>query len=82
VTGLIGQSAVLLALAAALYAAAALPLGARLRRPRLAESGARAIVVHFGLVMLAFLAIEYALVTSDFSLKYVAQNCSWTGWPA
>jgi cytochrome c-type biogenesis protein CcmF len=33
-----------------------------------------AVFVHFALVTLAFLTLEYALVTSDFSLRYVAQN--------
>ncbi|MBI1894829.1 MAG: cytochrome c biogenesis protein CcsA, partial [Candidatus Rokubacteria bacterium] len=73
-TSLIGQSALLVALGVAIYAAAALLLGARLRNPRLAESGAWAVVVHFALVTLVFLALEYALVSSDFSLRYVAQN--------
>ena len=73
-TSLIGHSALLVALGVAIYAAAALLLGARLRNPRLAESGARAVVVHFALVTLVFLALEYALVSSDFSLRYVAQN--------
>ncbi|MBI4587536.1 MAG: heme lyase CcmF/NrfE family subunit [Candidatus Rokubacteria bacterium] len=58
----------------ALYAGAALVVGTRLRRPALAESGARAVLAHFGFVTLAFLALEYALVTSDFSLRYVANN--------
>jgi cytochrome c-type biogenesis protein CcmF len=74
VTGVVGHSAVLLALGLALYGAIALVLGTRLRRPGLVESGARAVVAHFALVTLVFLALEYALVTSDFSLKYVANN--------
>lgn len=69
---LVGHSAVLLALGLALYAGAALVVGTRLDRPRLVESGVRAVLAHFVLVTLAFLVLEYALVTSDFSLRYVA----------
>jgi cytochrome c-type biogenesis protein CcmF len=74
VIGLIGHSAVLLALGLALYAGVALVVGRRLGRPRLVESGVRAVLIHFFFVTLAFLALEYALVTSDFSIRYVAQN--------
>lgn len=70
----LGQASVLVALVVALYGAAALVLAARFHRPRLMASGISAVWVHFALVTLAFVVLEYALVTSDFSLKYVAQN--------
>ncbi len=75
-TSLVGNAAILAALGFALYAAIALLAGARRGSLPLIESAARAVVAHFVLVTLAFLALEYALVTSDFSLKYVALNSS------
>ena len=75
-TGLLGQAAILGALALAVFAAVALIAGARQDRPELAAAGRRAIGVHFVLVTMAFLTLEYALVTSDFSIRYVAQNSS------
>ncbi|MGH7332993.1 MAG: hypothetical protein ACREKS_09675, partial [Candidatus Rokuibacteriota bacterium] len=74
--GLLGNAAVLAALGFALYAAIALLFGARRGSLPLIESATRAVVAHFVLVTLAFLALEYALVTSDFSLRYVALNSS------
>jgi cytochrome c-type biogenesis protein CcmF len=76
VTGLIGHAAIVVALALSLFGGTALVLGARGGRPRLLDAACRAILVHFVLVTAAFLALEFALVTSDFSLRYVAQNSS------
>lgn len=75
-TGLLGHAVIVVALALSLFAGIALVLGARGGRRRLLEAGCRAILVHFILVTAAFLTLEFALVTSDFSLRYVAQNSS------
>ena len=75
-TGLLGQTAILVALGFSVFAGVALVAGARLRWPRLSETGCRAILVHFVLVTVAFLALEVALITSDFSIRYVVQNSS------
>ncbi|OGK82594.1 MAG: hypothetical protein A2X53_06775 [Candidatus Rokubacteria bacterium GWA2_70_23] len=75
-TALIGHAAILVALGLALFAGAALVHAARRGLPRLEESASRAILVHFALVTVAFFALEVALVRSDFSIRYVAENSS------
>ena len=75
-TALIGHAAILVALGLALFAGAALVHAARRGLPRLEGSASRAILVHFALVTVAFFALEVALVRSDFSIRYVAENSS------
>ncbi|MFQ5656248.1 MAG: heme lyase CcmF/NrfE family subunit, partial [Candidatus Methylomirabilales bacterium] len=40
------------------------------------ESAHNAVLVHWVLVTVALVSLEYALITSDFSIKYVAANSS------
>ena len=75
-TGLLGHTTILVALGCSVFAGAARVAGARFHRPRLSDAAYRAVLVHFVLVTAAFLALEFALVTSDFSIRYVAQNSS------
>ena len=75
-TGLLGHAAVVVALGLSVLAGVTLVVGARRQRPDLVDVGRRAILVHFLLVTAAFLALEFALITSDFGLKYVAENSS------
>ncbi|HEX6943423.1 MAG TPA: heme lyase CcmF/NrfE family subunit, partial [Gemmatimonadaceae bacterium] len=71
-TRLIGSGALLVALGVALYAAFALLVGARRTRADLLRSGEMALYAMWGLVTVATLAMVYALVAHDFSVKYVA----------
>ena len=71
-TGLLGHTTILVALGCSVFAGAARVAGARFHRPRLSDAAYRAVLVHFVLVTAAFLALEFALVTSDFSIRYVA----------
>ena len=71
--GVIGHGATLLALLLAGCGAAAAFLGGRRGDARYVAWARRAGVGVFGLVALAFLTMEHALVTHDFSVSYVAQ---------
>ena len=71
-TAAIGASALLTALAAALFAVAAAVLGQRLRRPALLFGARRAIVVTAGFTTLAIGTLAYALLNDDFTLAHVA----------
>jgi cytochrome c-type biogenesis protein CcmF len=73
-TATIGYSSLLLALALAGWGIAAPLLGARTGRQAFFASARGAILGQFGFVTLASLALIYALVTTDFSIKYVALN--------
>jgi cytochrome c-type biogenesis protein CcmF len=73
-TAPIGSLSLAVALALALWGAAAPVLGARAGRPVFFASVRYAILGQFGLVTLASLALIYALVTTDFSIRYVAMN--------
>jgi cytochrome c-type biogenesis protein CcmF len=73
VTRLLGSGALLVALGVAVYGAFALMFGARRRRADLLRSGEMAVYAVWGLVTVATLAMVYALVAHDFSVKYVAQ---------
>lgn len=75
-TAEIGNVALLIGLVVALYGAAAVILGHRRHSRVLLESGYNAVLAHCALVTLALLTLEYALVTSDFSIRYVALNSS------
>ncbi len=73
-TATIGSSSLILALTLALWGAAAPVLGARTGRSAFFTTARYAILGQFGLVTLASLALIYALVTTDFSIRYVAMN--------
>src|SRR5262245_22450381 len=70
----LGQGALLVALALALWGAAAAGAGGRTGRPALVESAQHAALGVFGLVTLAFVLLVYAFLTFDFSVRYVAMN--------
>ncbi len=70
----LGGFTLFLALAVTLYAAAASVFGARHGREDWLASSRNAVLAHFCLVTLAIFLLEYALVTSDFSLRYVVNN--------
>ena len=73
-TATIGSSALFFALVLALWGVLAPVLGRRLNRPELTASVRGAILGQFALVTLAAAAMIYALVTTDFSIKYVFHN--------
>ena len=73
-TAAIGHTSILLALALALWGLMAPILAARTQRRGLFTSIWLAIGGQFVLVTLASLSLIYALVTTDFSIKYVAFN--------
>lgn len=73
-TALIGHSAILLALLAALVGIASPLLGARAQRERYFDVTFVAILGQFLFVTLAALALIYGLVATDFSIRYVAFN--------
>ena len=70
----LGGFTLFLALGVTLYAAAAAVLGARQGREDWLASSRNAVLAHFCLVTLAIFLLEYALITSDFSLRYVVNN--------
>ena len=70
----LGGFTIFLALGVTLYVVAAAIGGARANREDWLASSRNAVLVHFCLVTLAIFLLEYALVTSDFSLRYVANN--------
>jgi cytochrome c-type biogenesis protein CcmF len=73
VTRIIGFSAIVAALALAVYGIVVSVLGARRGDASLARSGRAASYTIFGLLALSNLAMVYALVARDFSIDYVAQ---------
>ena len=74
----IGNLAVLLALAASVYAAVAGVVGARARRRDLVASAEHAAHGATGMVVIATVVMLDALVNNDFSIKYVASYTSTT----
>jgi cytochrome c-type biogenesis protein CcmF len=70
----LGGFTLFLALGVTLYAAAAAVFGARAGREEWLASARNAVLAHFCLVTLAMFLLEYALITSDFSLRYVANT--------
>ncbi len=70
---LLGHSAIVAALVLAAYGAAAAVLGVRRARSDLLRSAQLATYGTFALLLVANLAMVYALVTHDFSVSYVAQ---------
>jgi cytochrome c-type biogenesis protein CcmF len=74
----IGTLAVLLALLAAAYSAGASIYGGLARRRDFVASGEHAAWACFGMTMIAAVVMWHALVTHDFSIKYVASYTSTT----
>ncbi len=72
-TGTIGYAAILTALPVAGFGVVALVMAARNGSARLMRNGLNAALAYFVLASLAVAAMEYALVTHDFSVGYVAQ---------
>ncbi|MFQ5840164.1 MAG: heme lyase CcmF/NrfE family subunit [Candidatus Methylomirabilales bacterium] len=75
-TAQIGNAALTGAFLVALYGIAAAIFGARRNHGPLLASARNTVWVHFILVTVAAIALEVALLTSDFSLRYVAFNSS------
>ena len=70
----LGHFILFLALGVSLYAIAASIVGASPNRPEWLASSRNAVLALFCLVTVAIFLLEYALITSDFSLRYVANN--------
>ncbi|HET7141434.1 MAG TPA: heme lyase CcmF/NrfE family subunit, partial [Candidatus Limnocylindria bacterium] len=77
----LGHSAILVGLAATLFAAGAFGLGAVRRDSVLVLIGRRAMYVAFVLALAASLALIILLLTHDFSVLYVARNNATTTPP-
>ncbi|HSM37769.1 MAG TPA: cytochrome c-type biogenesis CcmF C-terminal domain-containing protein [Candidatus Limnocylindrales bacterium] len=77
----LGHAAVVVGLAATLFAAAAFVLGARRRDGALVMLGRRAMYAAFALAALASLAMIVSLLTHDFSVRYVVRNNATTTPP-
>lgn len=69
----IGHAALVLGLAGSIFGIVSMVLSVRWRNERLARTGLRYVWVVFGTALLAFVMIERALITRDFSLEYVQQ---------
>jgi cytochrome c-type biogenesis protein CcmF len=76
VSAVAGAAAVALGLAAAVLGIATLALGLRRGDPRLLRGGQRYVWLVLAGAVLAAGAMQVALITHDFSLRYVAQNGS------
>jgi cytochrome c-type biogenesis protein CcmF len=70
----IGYVSLMVAFAVSLYGALALGIGAAKGHPELIKSGRRAAWATTGLISLSSFALIFALMTDDFSLKYVVEN--------
>jgi cytochrome c-type biogenesis protein CcmF len=77
----LGHVAVVVGLAATLFAVAAFALAARSGDPGQAALGRRAMFAAFGLAALASLAMVALLLGHDFSVRYVARNNATTTPP-
>ena len=73
---LVGTVSLALALALALYGGIAAIVGVKTGRPRVIESARTAAFSLFALVVVANLAMLAALLSDDFTLRYVATNSS------
>ncbi|MBE3075516.1 MAG: heme lyase CcmF/NrfE family subunit, partial [Actinobacteria bacterium] len=73
---LVGELSLWVALLMAAWAATVSFAGGQMRRADLIESGERALYVTLGMVILASLGLWTALLTHDFSIKYVASFTS------
>jgi len=76
VPALVGTVSLALALALALYGGIAAIVGVKTGRPRVIESARTAAFSLFALVVVANLAMLAALLSDDFTLRYVATNSS------
>ncbi len=76
--GVLGQACLLTALGLSVYGAGASLYGAAPGRERWVVSGRRALYALFAVVALAFVLLEVAFVTSDFSFPVVAGQSSLT----
>lgn len=72
----LGYIAIALAMASALYAAAACLWGQRRGEPQLVASGRNAVFAAGGLLTLAVLLLVYSFLVHDFQIRYVAENSS------
>jgi cytochrome c-type biogenesis protein CcmF len=72
----LGSMALIWATVMAGYSVLATVMGARWRQPRLLASGYHSAGALAGMVTLAVIAMEVALLTHDFRLEYVARNGS------
>jgi cytochrome c-type biogenesis protein CcmF len=70
----LGQGALLVALALAVWGAGAAAIGGRTARPALVASAQHAALGVFGLLTLGFALLVYAFLAFDFSVRYVAMN--------
>ena len=77
----LGHAAVVVGLAATLFAGAAFLLGAQRGDPGLVLLGRRAMYAAFALALLASAAMVVSLLTHDFSVRYVARNNATTTPP-
>jgi len=77
----VGHVAIVLALAASTYAAAAFIIGGRTSDPRLLATARNAVYATFVLSLVASYAMVLLLVSHDFSVAYVARNNSTTTPP-
>ena len=77
----LGHSAILIGLALTAYALVAFVIGARRGDAAIERSGRRAIIGSFVASGVACLAMVIALVTHDFSVRYVAENNATTTPP-
>jgi cytochrome c-type biogenesis protein CcmF len=80
-TATLGHVAVVVGLAASLFAAGAFALGARTGDARLTDLGRRSMYAAFALAVLASLAMISLLLAHDFSVRYVARNNATTTPP-
>lgn len=71
--GIIGNSAVLVALGIAVAGIVLAVVGVRRRKPNLVQAAYAAAYTNFGLLTVATLGMVVALVTHDFSVSYVSQ---------
>jgi cytochrome c-type biogenesis protein CcmF len=74
----LGSAALVAALLTAIYSGGAAIYGARSGDRRWVDSARRAFYALFGLLLVAFVALQYAYLTSDFELALVANNSSTT----
>ena len=72
----LGMIAQMLALVFALYAIASSVLGARLKRPALAASGRRAVLVVAALLVTAAISLIASFLQHDYGVRYVAEHSS------
>ena len=77
-SAVLGTAAVALGLAAAVLGMATIAIGLRRHNPGMLRTGQRYVWLVLAGALLATAAMQYALISHDFSLKYVADNGSRT----